>query len=810
MLILPEVLIRLFTLAFSVASIAPFLVPSWRPALDSFLRASSVPLRALYYALRIPLGLSLRRRVWRYPLMASGFGLSVLAALSLSAPYWWLGAVACLAIPLAVIVGWNENERIREEIVWRAASGSPDALPDLRDQAAFASFLLFPAFAIALFRISPALQFEHGPQANTVWLWLLFTFDQFLHALVFDILEILRWPGFSGVETREGLPPNALVLERVVTAAIRSIFSLTLINGVVRLAQIAQTLRDGVQLLQTDPQLVLRLGDRAGADLRRHLARALPPVAELVPTSTGLRGILLEAIARGAPPASGTAMEAAARLRMFDAFPLIEERIKSYAARWRWELDSDYGDESGLRSDTEEGQLDLQSALSAFQLLEALRVADGREPSGEIDGVLNRLLLTADGVGGVASHPSAAVRRAAVRAMSAYSELRYRYTFYALSTIVTALEHEQEPSVLATMFETLRITGRFDSDAVALAIRWLDGTDPRTQAAAKRYLLDSNSVSLIGPAGLERLLADDDREVSYNIRYLLSLSLDPSLRPVAKREILRCLRSETDLQGTDPHRLIKYVARVGGAEDVEFLRSLTNEPRLRILEIQAIAAGLVTIGGESARLALEAMVTEGALTVAELATRELSKMKSFVSKPAVRGRICSEASRVRMGLPELAFAKMEEGQAAVRALVDFVVEFDDQEAVPCMIQLLRTESEDITKFICRGLSWLKSPLAVEPLTRLLDTCREAEAAHIADPDLRRRMPLIRQGIDDECFRETIGKEAALALAEIGDTSAIGSILQWMDVFEQANGCPPDWSRKEKETVRSFISPPSKP
>ncbi len=247
------------------------LLPQLQPIAASIFGFISIPFVLLAYILRWPLLLPFKNEIVRLPVWVFAVCLCIVLAWHFVGDWWAVPAALSLLSCVAVFVEWTINEQKREAIAidWDQNRGNPDHLPDLRQDALFAVLLLFPALAVICFRLQPWLLAESVLSSNhDLPSWLMFVVDQFLHALVFDVLDILKWSGFSAIAFTSPSSEFSAVSAQVMVAAIRLTFSAILIGTLFRLLAIYRTLDTAARQSVSDPSAVAAFGSRGWSFLK--------------------------------------------------------------------------------------------------------------------------------------------------------------------------------------------------------------------------------------------------------------------------------------------------------------------------------------------------------------------------------------------------------------------------------------------------------------------------------------------------------------------------------------------------------------
>lgn len=229
-----------------------------------------------------PFGVHVSDPRWRYARFIGIYALIyLLGALPLPVvPLVALG-VGYVGI-LAVGRAWVRNEKERSLIAKKLKDGKPDEMPDLRGMALASALQLFLLFPLVFQQAQRQFGFYELPENVTPWVWLGFTLDSYNKAFlnVFEVYGVrIHHVGYDSIWGR-----HLMVLCRVT-------FDFILIQGIIRLIAIRQTVADGVEAIQKDTEHVVRLGRRAvpgviaklndpNPDIRNNAAKVLFEVVD--------------------------------------------------------------------------------------------------------------------------------------------------------------------------------------------------------------------------------------------------------------------------------------------------------------------------------------------------------------------------------------------------------------------------------------------------------------------------------------------------------------------------------------------------
>jgi hypothetical protein len=186
-------------------------------------------------------------------------------------------AVGYLGI-LAVGRAWVLNEKRRILIVKQLEDGNPDDMPDLRWTALVSALQLVILFPLVFMQAQQQFGLYKVPEEGaTLWTWMLFTLDSYNKA-VLGLLEVY------GIHIRH-IEYDSSWGRHLVTLC-RLTFDFLLIQGIVRLFAIRETIREAVAAVGKDEDISVRVGRRAvkpllpllqdqDASVRKNVADAL-------------------------------------------------------------------------------------------------------------------------------------------------------------------------------------------------------------------------------------------------------------------------------------------------------------------------------------------------------------------------------------------------------------------------------------------------------------------------------------------------------------------------------------------------------
>jgi hypothetical protein len=209
--------------------------------------------------LAVPFGVQIRDPRLRYGILLSLFALiDVVGSLPVRGiPLLALafGYIGVLAIGRA----WVLNEKERTAIVKKLAHGNPDQLPDLRWTALVSALQLLILFPLLFQQVQAHYHLfkVDGPENFGDWFW--FSIDKtYLKAL--PDWSILYGIHISSIDFDAPWSRHLILLSRLT-------FDYILIQGVLRLLAIRATIAEAVAAVKADPDMAVRLGQRAIAPL---------------------------------------------------------------------------------------------------------------------------------------------------------------------------------------------------------------------------------------------------------------------------------------------------------------------------------------------------------------------------------------------------------------------------------------------------------------------------------------------------------------------------------------------------------------
>ena len=207
----------------------------------------------------VPFGARIRAPGPRYTLMLGVFTL-----------IYVLGALPIRLVPLlalgfgyfgvlAIGRAWVLNEKERTAIVKKLRHEDPDQLPDLRWTALVSALQLLILCPLLFMQVQWHYQLYRvdGPTTFGDWFW--FTFDKtYLKAL--PDWSILYGVHISSIEFDAPWGRHLVLLSRLT-------FDYILLQGIYRLLAIRATIGEAVAAVKADPDMAVRLGQRAVAPL---------------------------------------------------------------------------------------------------------------------------------------------------------------------------------------------------------------------------------------------------------------------------------------------------------------------------------------------------------------------------------------------------------------------------------------------------------------------------------------------------------------------------------------------------------------
>jgi HEAT repeat protein len=188
-----------------------------------------------------------------------------------------VGYVGVLAIGRA----WVVNEKERSLIAKKLKEGNPDKMPDLRWAALISALQLVILFPLIFRQAQEEFALYIVPERVRFWDWVAFTLDSYNMAFL-SLLQVY------GVHFDE-IGYNSEWGRHLVTLS-RLTFDFLLIQGLVRLVSIQETIRDAVAAVKKDSDLAVLLGKRAVKPLIRMLRSKDSKVREQIAEALGKLG----------------------------------------------------------------------------------------------------------------------------------------------------------------------------------------------------------------------------------------------------------------------------------------------------------------------------------------------------------------------------------------------------------------------------------------------------------------------------------------------------------------------------------------
>lgn len=192
-------------------------------------------------------------------------GVLPLPVLPLLALIW--GYIGVLAVGRA----WVRNEKQRLAIAKKVIEADPDQLPDLRFTALLSALQLIVLFPLLFAQVNRHFHLFKVAEDSTLMTWMAFTLDSYNKA----ILGVLQLYGIE--HTHIEFVPGAYWGRHLVLIS-RVTFDLLLIQGIIRLFAIRESIRDAVTAISRDPSLTLAVGQRTVPSLIACLKTAQPMI----------------------------------------------------------------------------------------------------------------------------------------------------------------------------------------------------------------------------------------------------------------------------------------------------------------------------------------------------------------------------------------------------------------------------------------------------------------------------------------------------------------------------------------------------
>ena len=161
-----------------------------------------------------------------------------------------IGYVGVLAVGRA----WVLNEKERSLVAKKLKNGNPDEMPDLRWTALLSALQLIILFPLIFMQVQRRFGLYTVPDGTGFWGWVGFTLDSYNKAFL-NSLEVYG-VHVHHIDYQSTWGRHLMMLCRVT-------FDFLLIQGVVRLLAIRETVRDAVAAVATDPDMAIRVGKRS-------------------------------------------------------------------------------------------------------------------------------------------------------------------------------------------------------------------------------------------------------------------------------------------------------------------------------------------------------------------------------------------------------------------------------------------------------------------------------------------------------------------------------------------------------------------
>ena len=208
-----------------------------------------------FAALAIPFGVRVRNPWQRYGMLLGLYTLLfILGSLSsqvVSLTALAIGYVGVLAIGRA----WVLNEKERTAISKKLKDADPDQLPDLRWTALVSALMLFILFPLLFMQVQHFFRLFRVSGEPTFGSWFWFALDKtYLKAL--PDWSVLYGVHISSIDFDAPWGRHLVLLSRLT-------FDYILIQGILRLLAIRTTINEAIAALKADPEMAVRLGQRA-------------------------------------------------------------------------------------------------------------------------------------------------------------------------------------------------------------------------------------------------------------------------------------------------------------------------------------------------------------------------------------------------------------------------------------------------------------------------------------------------------------------------------------------------------------------
>jgi len=200
-------------------------------------------------------GVRIANPLWRY-LVLQGIFLGI----------FLVGVLPIPVLPLLVLIygyigvlgvgrAWVRNEKERLAIAKKVVAGDPDRLPDQRWVALLSALQLLVLFPLLFNQVNRNFHFYKVADDANLMTWMVFTLDSYNKA----ILGVVQLYGIEHHQIE--FVPGAHWGRHLVLIS-RVTFDLLLIQGILRLFAIRESIRDAVTAIIRDPSLTLAVGRR--------------------------------------------------------------------------------------------------------------------------------------------------------------------------------------------------------------------------------------------------------------------------------------------------------------------------------------------------------------------------------------------------------------------------------------------------------------------------------------------------------------------------------------------------------------------
>lgn len=613
---------------------------------------------------------------------------------------WWLPiAIVGLLILVSVFREWQKGETLRDRILDRHTDENPDAVPDHLALNAIAALYIIPLFAAVFLRLHEWTGgFSNDPSPLE---FVRLSFDNLIDVVTLDVGGALNL-NMATTAAEAPWAKAAVVIQKALLAAM----FLGAASSLVRSRQAAD---DSIKVLDTYPDIVLRLGSRGLDRLRQRLADPPPDPPKtdnlaLLRTSAAY-ALLTETLASGSPPGSTTATWIATRLRDRNLMDKVAGRLKAYGDFFDIQ-DKDFQFDDEYRADMDRvGARRLRLKTGRFgvhptsnppsaeeiyhdddvrDVCESLRyMAAMHEPTPWTDDVwvpINIFLKC----------NSPAIRSAA----ATYAR---NYATYATEAapmaghLLAALAVENNREAMLAQLHALRPFAVRDADAIATVWPLLDTDDRDIRRAAAAVLVASNDPAAIGADRLKRMAESPDPYVQKSSAYLLYGACEAG----------GTLGVDL-LDHADP--LVRIAARnqVRGTESVaaaqKLARALLADPDDAADRRHLLLAAIPENSRNARLMALVGRIieTHPRPVAAEYGVYCAMKMKAASLAETIRRRIERERSAGSLD------------RSFLIAAADAAGSFGDAEAIPFLEWLSQSDDDFLVETAQRNLAQLRS------------------------------------------------------------------------------------------------------